>query len=99
MERDVQSDRRYVWHGEIFFPTDLYPAQIKFRKIHKVMGRMGYQSKEEAAVSISKGYIFDAHVNSRDFAYAAEGFGPPKHSELGTAIEIHVDLPCWDYRL
>ncbi len=54
-------------------------------KAHKAMRRMGYQSKEEAAISISKGYIYNAPVNSRDFAYAADGFGPPKHFKLGAA--------------
>ena len=54
-------------------------------KAHKAMRRMGCQSKEEAQTSITKGYIFNAPVNARDFAYAAEGFGPPKHFKLGTA--------------
>ena len=64
-------------------------------KIHKAMRRMGYQSKEEAAISISKGYIFNAPVNSRDFAYAAEGFGPPKRFKLGTATS-DTKLPYED---
>ena len=64
-------------------------------KVHKVMRRMGYQSKEEAGISISKGYIFNAPVNSRDFQYAADGFGPPKHFKLGAAT-IDSKLPYED---
>ena len=37
-------------------------------KAHKAMRRMGCQSKEEAQTSITKGYIFNAPVNARDFA-------------------------------
>ena len=40
-------------------------------------------------------YIYNAPVNSRDFAYAAEGFGPPKHFKLGTAT-IDTKLPYED---
>ena len=64
-------------------------------KVHKAMRRMGYQSKEEGNISISKGYILNAPVSARDFAYAAEGYGPPKHFKLGTAM-VDSKLPYED---
>ena len=64
-------------------------------KVHKAMRRMGYQSKEEGNISISKGYILNAPVSARDFAYASEGYGPPKHFKLGTAT-VDSKLPYED---
>ena len=64
-------------------------------KAHKAMRRMGRQSKEEAHASVTKGYMLNAPVNARDFAYAAEGFGPPKRFKLGAAT-VDGKLPYED---
>ena len=55
------------------------------QKVHKEMRRLGYQSKEEAAISVSRGYYKNSKCSARDFKYAADGYGPPKYFKEGTA--------------
>ena len=49
------------------------------------MRRLGYQSKEEAAISVSRGYYKNSKCSPRDFKYAADGYGPAGYFKAGTA--------------
>jgi hypothetical protein len=53
--------------------------------VQKEMRRLGYQSKEEAAISISRGYYKNSKCSPRDFKYAADGYGPAGYFKAGTA--------------
>ena len=54
------------------------------QKVHKEMRRLGYQSKEEAIISILRGFYKNSICSARDFKYAAEGYGPSKYFKAGT---------------
>ena len=54
-------------------------------RVQKEMRRLGYQSKEEAAISISRGYYKNSKCSPRDFQYAADGYGPAGYFKAGTA--------------
>ena len=55
------------------------------QKVHKEMRRLGYQSKEEATISILRGFYKNSKCSARDFKYAAEGYGPSKCFKARTA--------------
>ena len=54
-------------------------------RVNKEMRRIGYQSKEEATISISRGYYKNSKCSARDFKYAADGYGPASFYKMGTA--------------